>query len=441
MKKILCIVISVIFAVTFLVACGNNDTPATPDAPDVEAEAGEDEDVEAPAPTGDGVTITFWNGFTASDGDILREIVNRYNENNAYGNYVDMDIMPWGVMLDTLAPAIATQTGPTMILLGEGGVPEYAPTGGFIPMDEFWDWSGLDRNNFLENVRNTFVLDGVTWGIPMQFNTMYLYWNKDHFIEAGLDPEHPPATFSELREFAEILTDPDQNRFGFGVALGAGNITNFLWSAGGDWLTPDQSRSEANSPALIEVLTMLQGFFNDGISPIGQEGWDLDNLLFAQTISMYINGPWLINGAREHGLNFGIGAVPAADNGNRVVPAGGVSYMITTSADEAQKIAAFDYIRYWLSDEVLTEWTIRNGFPAWSESVLALSEIQNDPIQQVLAPLSEYGRTPFLGMDIRGQLEGDVLSPLFEQLMYNQITPEDAAQQMEDGLNAILGAQ
>ena len=50
---------------------------------------------------------------------------------------------------------------------------------------------------------------GKTWGIPFQRSTMVLYWNKELFKEAGLDPNKPPATWAEMLAFAQKLTKRD----------------------------------------------------------------------------------------------------------------------------------------------------------------------------------------------------------------------------------------
>jgi multiple sugar transport system substrate-binding protein len=432
LSKALCILLSVLLLGVVLSACGQDKVT---DNPTVAPSQGAEEETPEAAP----VTIKFWNGFTASDGDILREIYDRFNAQNGKGITVEMDIMPWDNLFESLAPALATNTAPALLLLGSEYIPEYAASGGIVALDDFWSWSGLDVDNYLENVRETFVLDGTIYGIPMQYNTQYLYWNKDLFTAAGLDPEAPPKTFDEMVAYAEALTDASKEQYGMGIAIGNANITNFLWSNGGDWLNADQTKAVCNSPETVEVLTMLQGIFENGYSPIGMTGADLDNLLYAGQLGMYINGPWLINGCREAGLNFGIGAVPAANDGHLQVPGGGCAFMVTSSADEAQKEACYEAMKYWLSKDVLKEWSIKNGFPAWSQEVLADPEIQADPIQNTLGPLSQYGRLPFAGMSEYSQIAGDCLDPLYEKLMYGQITPEDCAAQMEEGINAILG--
>lgn len=69
------------------------------------------------------VKIQFWNGFTASDGDILREIFDRFNAQNDKGITVEMDIMPWDNLFEKLAPALATGTAPALLLLGSEYIP------------------------------------------------------------------------------------------------------------------------------------------------------------------------------------------------------------------------------------------------------------------------------------------------------------------------------
>lgn len=49
------------------------------------------------------------------------------------------------------------------------------------------------------------------WSIPFQRSTIVLYYNKDAFKEAGLDPEKPPANWDELIAYAKKLTVKDSN--------------------------------------------------------------------------------------------------------------------------------------------------------------------------------------------------------------------------------------
>jgi multiple sugar transport system substrate-binding protein len=258
------------------------------------------------------------------------------------------------------------------------------------------------------------------------------------FREAGLDPEKPPKNFSEFIEYAEKLSEPAKEQYGYAFAADSAVITNFLWSNGADWLTSDNKKSAINSPEAIQVFQMFQDFSKNKISPTGMTPADLDNLFYAGKVAMYINGPWLIAGCREKGIDFGIGSIPASDTGHKEFVGTGVAFMITSSATQEQKIAAYEVIKYWLSKDILKEWTMRNGFPAWSQEVLDDPEVQKNEIQAELGKITQYTRVPFEGLPESSQILSDYVNPILEQLTYLEISPSEAAAKMEEGINKVL---
>src|SRR6266567_3569721 len=76
------------------------------------------------------------------------------------------------------------------------------PIDGFIKTDDDKKWMASFFPAFMQNSRT----GGKTWGIPFQRSTIVLYWNKEAFREAGLDPEKPPASWQEEIEYAKKLT-------------------------------------------------------------------------------------------------------------------------------------------------------------------------------------------------------------------------------------------
>ena len=78
------------------------------------AEGETDKQAEAAGP----ITIQFWNAFTGTDGDVLREIVDRYNKENTRGITIEMDIMPASSLEEKLPAAIASKTAPALIIRG-----------------------------------------------------------------------------------------------------------------------------------------------------------------------------------------------------------------------------------------------------------------------------------------------------------------------------------
>ena len=73
------------------------------------SEAGEEKTYE---PT----TLTFWNGFTSTDGEVLQQIVDDFNASNEWNITIEMDVMPWATFNEKLPAAIAAGNAPDFVL-------------------------------------------------------------------------------------------------------------------------------------------------------------------------------------------------------------------------------------------------------------------------------------------------------------------------------------
>src|SRR3954469_15683835 len=80
-----------------------------------------------------------------------------------------------------------------------------------VPIDNFAKTA--DDKAWLNGFYKAFMLNsqsgGKTWGVPFQRSTVVMYWNKEAFKEAGLDPNKAPQTWAELKDYAGKLTKKD----------------------------------------------------------------------------------------------------------------------------------------------------------------------------------------------------------------------------------------
>jgi ABC-type glycerol-3-phosphate transport system substrate-binding protein len=87
-----------------------------------------------------------------------------------------------------------------------------------------------------------------------------LYYNADLYKSSGLDPDKPPATWDELLSNARAIAKPDRAIWGHYFPTKPVSITadrfwlSYLWQAGGEWLSPDESEVAFNSAAGVEAL-------------------------------------------------------------------------------------------------------------------------------------------------------------------------------------------
>lgn len=443
-KKLVSVLLSAAMCISLLAGCGGNgaqsssDGTAGTDANQEEAASDTaKESQNADAATGEKVTLQFWNVFTGSDGDILREIVDNYNKTNTDNIEIQMDIMPNDQLQQKLPAAIATGTAPDLVLFGVENIAPYVSNDSLVDISDFWDVTGVDKSNILENVLELSYVDGKLYGAPMQYNVSYLYWNKDLFEEAGLDPEKAPATLEELTEYAVKLTKPEKNQYGLALPTSV-TYMQFLWANGGDANDPNTNTNLLNSEENVKTLTWLQDLtVNKKVSPGNITGPEADTMLQAGQIAMYMSGPWQINGLREQGINFGIAPCVAGSAG-AFSPAGGCSYVIPKGTEESHKLAAYKFMQYWLTDDVLKEWSQRNGFPVWSKTPLEDPEIQSDEVLSAISKATEIGRSYNLGYSLASQIDNDVMIPLFEKVMTGAATPEEALKEASEAMDRVL---
>lgn len=157
---------------------------------------------------------------------------------------------------------------------------------------------------FIESSLNGLVRDGKLYAVPFEWNALSLYYNRAHFIEAGLDPDDPPQTWEEVTEYANILTKKDdvgnitqpgfQQSYGPGTEWPLKRLHAMLVQAGVDYLDETQTSCALDNQEAIDVIeyytnwtvmheVSLQGFEVPGVS---------GNPFRAGYVSMDLSGPY-----------------------------------------------------------------------------------------------------------------------------------------------------
>lgn len=390
--------------------------------------------------SGDGVTLTFWNGFTASDGEILQDIVNDFNETNDKNITIEMDVMTWANLNEKLPPAISSKTAPDFIALNYGDFAQYVENGAVQSIDDFWDYDGVDKSDFTQTAVDLGVVNEEQYFIPMQVQGMYLYWNKDLFEKAGLDTEVPPKTWEQLTEMAPKLADSSSNVSGFVFNKdGSAPLYNWILANGGKLVNDDYTKSEFASPQNLETLKAIQKMIHvDKAGPESISGAEMDNLMNAGQLAIEINGPWLNNGLKANEINYSVTTLPQAnEDGEKTAILDGVGYAIPSSTDKNKKEAIYEFLKYWNTTEIGKRWSIENGFPAYLNSVAEDDEVKNNEIVSELSKQMEYAE-PFLpGFTKIAAINNDIINPLIEKLLAGE-DPEKLMNEADAAINDLI---
>jgi sn-glycerol 3-phosphate transport system substrate-binding protein len=248
-----------------------------------------------------------------------------------------------------------------------------------VPFDEFAkgeaerNWIKSFFPAFMENSQTGGKTSDVkTWGIPFQRSTVVLYWNKDAFKEAGLDPDKAPATWGEELAFAEKLTKRDGagNTSQWGMQIPSSGFPYWLFQALTTQndvllLNPEGDRTFFDKPAVAEALqrwvdlgrkykVMAPGVVEWGTTP--------KDFFERKTAMMWTTTGNLTNVRANAKFPFGVAMLPA--NKRRGSPTGGGNFYIFKKASREQQQAGLRFAQWMTSPERAARWSIDTGYVA-----------------------------------------------------------------------------
>lgn len=417
-KKIGLIAITAITALG-LAACGNSSRKETSSTSKKET------------------TLTFWNGFTSTDGDVLKKIVKDYNATNKDNVKIKMDIMTWDNFNQKLPTAITAKKAPDFVAMNYADMSSYVSNGTMKEVGDFYKQSGVKKSNFQKTARELGDIDGKTYFVPMQVQGMYVYWNKDLFKKAGLDSETPPETWDELAEDAKKISALGDNVQGFSMPKdGSAILYNLLQDNGANLLSKNEKKSDFKSNETKKSLDYLQDLIHkNGVGPENISGAEADNLMLAGSLGIYINGPWLNAGLIKNKINYGITTLVQANKGDQQAILDGVGFGIPVSTDDDKTKAIYSFLKYWNTTKIGKKWSLENKCAPYLKTVAADDEIKKDPIVSTMYKQIEYAKPYYPGNNNISNITTNVINPTIEKVLAGNNTTsamKSASNQIDD---------
>ncbi|GAB5431407.1 MAG: ABC transporter substrate-binding protein [Epibacterium sp.] len=406
----------------------------------------------AAAPAAADVDLEFY--FPVAVGgaaaDTIEELTAQYVAEN---EGVNIEAIYAGSYQDTVAKALTAARGgnaPQLSVILSVDMFTLLDEDLILPFDDFAtsaeDKAWLDSfyPAFMENSQT----GGKTYGIPFQRSTPVLYWNKEAFEAAGLDPETPPATWDEMVEMGKKLTFKDDagNVTQWGVRIPSSGFPYWLFqglTTENDAILANADGNEVNfdDPKVVEALDYLVDLSktHEVMAP-GIIEWGATPKAFfeGQTAMMWTSTGNLTNVRNNAPFDFGVAMLPA--NKRRGAPTGGGNFYLFKGASDAQAKAAFDFVKWISAPEQSAKWTIATGYVAprpetWeSEAMKAYASefppvlVARDQLEHAVAELSTY----------ENQRVTRIFNDALAAAITGQKTAEEALKEAQAKADAIL---
>lgn len=338
------------------------------------------------APEGNAVTLTLWHSFVSSTRPAFEELVERFEDEHP-GIRIRAQYVPTGDgLVQKLIAAVQSETAPDISWVHGDFLGQLAGAGAIYPMDEFVRGpDGLSE----EALADVFpaLLQSASWrdslyAMPMEATLLALFYNKDLFRDAGLDPDRPPETWDELRAYTRALTtdrDGRTDRYGFYVpALSASGPyavwmvlqwSPFLWQAGGRMMDSTQTAVRYDGAAGVQALALWQALYREMGSPAYSFGHDLG--FASQRVAMIMDGPWDLPRFRDLDFDWGIAPLPRG-------PAAQATYLdgehLAIFRQSEHPDEAWTFIEWMLRPETQAFFSAESGYLPVRRSTLDLPE-------------------------------------------------------------------
>jgi multiple sugar transport system substrate-binding protein len=310
------------------------------------------------------VTLRFMTHNTLEQpaGEILTQMIAEFEEQNP-DITIQVEEVPNADILTKLT-AYAEAGDLPDVIDGQFGLAS------FINLDAALDIT--DRVD-AENLRDSFIPvalqagtdgEGRILGLPFYTGTDALYYRRDHFEEAGLDPDAPPKTWDELTAAATALTNPRAGRYGFGMygKTHTIRVVHFMQNNGpdGDMLRLDRETGIwtilVNSPDSIGAIEYMVSLAREHkVVPPNVVEMDYPGNVAAFSggnISMLTTGPWgaqtFVATNPEIEGKFGVALHPTPTGEPPILRQGSLIYAVGKTTEHPDE--AFRFLKWFTHD-------------------------------------------------------------------------------------------
>jgi sn-glycerol 3-phosphate transport system substrate-binding protein len=319
-----------------------------------------------------------------------------------------------------------------------------------VPWDDVA--STADDKSWIKSFYPALMMNGTykgkVYGIPFQRSTIVLYWNKDAFKEAGLDPDRPPATWAEMQQMAQKLVkrDASGNVSRWGVEVPSTGYAYWMFQAfarenGQDLMNRDGNKTNYDNP---DVIAALQYWRDLGakykVMPEGTVEWGTLRQAFTEgkTAMMWHTTGNLTAVKDTAKFPFGVAMLPASKQ--RGSPTGGGNFYLFKKTTPEERKAALAFVKFMTTPERAADWSIATGYVATRPEAYATPKLREYAAgfpQAVVARDQFQYATPELSTFQTGRVR-KLLDDAIQASLTGQKQPADALKAAQAEADRLL---
>lgn len=356
---------------------------------------------------GNGKTeIEFWYGLGSEAGKEMQSIIDSFNSSQDEVFVKGIQQADYSTTWKKIQAAIAAKNQPAVFLIGSNVIQNYGGKDGILlDLEELVNNKDFKYDDFLEVFTKNNEINKKVYAIPAYGTTQIIYYNKEVFKNAGIDPLQSYNSWENIAEAAKQIVEKTDVEKGHMIMWNSENLRDMAFSNGGKYLSDDGKTVTINSPEWVETWEYAREQIFDtknmGVLSGGQ-GWEY----WYKTIDMVNNGTaGSYTGSSGDRGNLDFNKIDAIEqpgfNGKESKPvASSLNMAIPKDTSEEEVEAAFKWISYFTSDEVQAKWSMKIGYVPIRKTIDQNPEykkfVEENPYANVAFNQSQHSSPEFI---------------------------------------------
>jgi sn-glycerol 3-phosphate transport system substrate-binding protein len=335
------------------------------------------------------IQVRMWHAMGGVNGEALQRIIDGFNASQE--TYQVQPIFQGGYpdLLKKLVASFGTSSMPSMIQLDDIELRFMVDSQATVPAQDFIDrdtaTSGaeqgypapIDLSDFEPRALDYYTLDGKLQAMPFNLSGLVLYYDRDAFRSAGLDPDKPPTTLDDVTAVSRKLlvrsSDGSITRNGIALSIDAWRFEQMLAKQGALYADNDNGRAGLATSVLFDspegrtILQWWQDTVASGLGTnVGRSGLQALLLVLSGKSAMAIESTAsmraILLALGPAASKLGAGPLPAPPSPNGGIVLGGAGMYIMKERPDAEQRGAWEFLKYATRPQVQAQWHFDTGY-------------------------------------------------------------------------------
>ena len=398
-------------------------------------------------------TVTFWHAMSGSRAKVVDALVEGFNKANPGITVEALYTGSYGETVTKGLAAVKAGNPPVLLQSYEVGTQSMKDSGAIIPVKNLNNGE-VDFNDVVGPIKDYYSYDGEMFSMPFNSSTAMLYYNKDIFKKAGLDPDNPPKTFAEIYEYGKKIVDMGLAKGGISFGWPSW-IFEQMFAYHNQYYSSNKNGRDGRADELyinnkfgVRVLSEWQKWAKDGVLVYGGRTYKANDPFLAGEFAMLVQSTSSLAGIiNKADFNVGTAYLPRIsdikDKGNSVV--GGASIWLMAGHSDEVNAAAWKFMQYLFEVDNAVMWHKKTGyFPVNNK---AYSKLKNEgwfdqeprfatAFDQILSGNKGHAATGvLLGNFVQIR---DIVGVAIEEAVVNMKDPKEALDKAKKDCDQVL---